>query len=297
MKRIILSLVLPALTIFSVMAMSDSRLRQNARFLSDRMAYELDLSPMQYDDCYEINYDFLYAINPFMDDVALGYYDAIDRYYEYLDYRNDDIRYVLSPAQYARFISLEYFFRPLYTSGRTWALRVHRVYTNRSFFYFDVPTGYRSYTGIHARRHYATGYYVTRYRHQPRHATPVYIRSGKAFRDNRRHDFGANLRQRNEDRSNNYRNERQNNRTLDSRYRDNSGNRNSPAINSRQQNSSNRSSQNSGRAQQQQQSRARQQSQGWTQQSSQSRTRSTNRSSSSTENNATNSGSSRVGRR
>ena len=40
-------------------AMSMSKMRQNARFLTDRMAYELNLTPMQYDDVYEVNYDFI----------------------------------------------------------------------------------------------------------------------------------------------------------------------------------------------------------------------------------------------
>ena len=31
-------------------AMSMSKMRENARFLTDRMAYELNLTPMQYDD-------------------------------------------------------------------------------------------------------------------------------------------------------------------------------------------------------------------------------------------------------
>ena len=34
-------------------AMSISKMRQNTRFLTDRMAYELKLSPQQYDDVYE----------------------------------------------------------------------------------------------------------------------------------------------------------------------------------------------------------------------------------------------------
>jgi hypothetical protein len=35
-------------------AMSMSKVRENARFLTDRMAYELKLTPMQYDDVYEV---------------------------------------------------------------------------------------------------------------------------------------------------------------------------------------------------------------------------------------------------
>lgn len=33
------------------------QMRQNTRFLTDRMAYELKLTPRQYNDVYEVNYD------------------------------------------------------------------------------------------------------------------------------------------------------------------------------------------------------------------------------------------------
>ena len=37
-------------------AMSNSRVRRETRFLTDKMAYELNLSTAQYNDVYEINY-------------------------------------------------------------------------------------------------------------------------------------------------------------------------------------------------------------------------------------------------
>ena len=80
--------------------MSKSKIRTSARFLTDRMAYELDLTPRQYDDFYEINYDFLYEANLVMDDVMRGYRDAIYYYYELLDRRNEDASYVLNYYQY-----------------------------------------------------------------------------------------------------------------------------------------------------------------------------------------------------
>ena len=43
-------------------AMSNSRIRKETRFLTDKMAYELNLSTGQYNDVYEINYDFIYSI-------------------------------------------------------------------------------------------------------------------------------------------------------------------------------------------------------------------------------------------
>ena len=94
-------------------AMSNSIMRKEARFLTDRMAYELGLNAMQYDDVYEVNYDFLNGVRYLMDDVVRGYGYAIDRYYNCLDVRNDDLHWILSDRQYHRFLQTEYFSRPI----------------------------------------------------------------------------------------------------------------------------------------------------------------------------------------
>ncbi|MBO4487504.1 MAG: hypothetical protein J5729_03995 [Bacteroidaceae bacterium] len=236
MKKIVMAALLALLSL-NMMATSDSRLREYARFLSDRMAYELDLTPMQYDDCYEINLDFLYATDRIMDDVVYGYIDAIDRYYDYLDYRNEDLRHVLDYGQYARFLNTEYFYRPIYTRSNSWYLRIYNVYSNRSFYYFDRPSGYLVYRGAHARRAYPNGYYSSRYSVDRRYRATVRIRDGRDYDMHRRTDFGANIRQRTEKpRANYYRNRDQRDRTSDPRYRnDRPANVNSPQINGRNQ--------------------------------------------------------------
>lgn len=234
MKKLILTLVLPLLTIVSVMAMSESKIRTHARFISDRMAYELDLTPMQYDDVFEVNYDFIYRINRVMDDVVRGYYDAIDSYYHYLDHRNDDLRFILSSSQFARFLAADYFYRPIYTNGINWSFRIYTIYSNRTFFYYDSPRGYKTYNGLHCREYYPNGYYVSRYTSYAHHASTVHIVGSNHFETHRRSDFGHNLRSRNENKVyNNYSNPNQKNRTKDDRYHDNSGNRNSQSINNR----------------------------------------------------------------
>ncbi len=246
MKKTLLTLALIMVAFTSqVFAMSMSNIRTNARFLSDRMAYELDLTPMQYDDCYEINFDFIYAINNIMDDVVYGYGDAVENYYRLLDYRNEDLRYVLSARQYARFITMEYFYRPIYTTGRNWAFRIHTIYSNRNFFYYDAPSIYHSYRGAHSRMHYHNDYYVTRHHHNEIHRAPEHIHGSSRYQDHSRNDFGAVRRDRNDNqrnRINNYSNPNQRNRTQDERYRDNSGNRNSPQINHRSENNGSRNS-------------------------------------------------------
>ena len=98
-------------------AMSNSKVRKETRFLTDKMAYELNLNTAQYNDVYEINYDFISGVRYLMDDVLRGEEWALNRYYDYLDIRNDDLRWVLSRRQYSRFMQAAYFFRPIYVSG------------------------------------------------------------------------------------------------------------------------------------------------------------------------------------
>lgn len=159
MTVLMLSISLPTMG-----AMSISKMRQNARFLTDRMAYELRLSPMQYDDIYEVNYDFINNIRYIMDDVVRGYPHAVERYYEYLNYRNDDLRWILSAAQYRHFMNADYFYRPVYTTATNWLFRIYRVYRNVSFFYFDRPHHYKTYKGGHFRTHFGNESYYKHHR-------------------------------------------------------------------------------------------------------------------------------------
>lgn len=53
-------------------AMSNSKVRKETRFLTDKMAYELNLNTAQYNDVYEINYDFISGVRYLMDDVLRG---------------------------------------------------------------------------------------------------------------------------------------------------------------------------------------------------------------------------------
>ncbi len=190
MKKTLITLALILSFASQMFAMSMSNMRNNARFLSDRMAYELNLTPMQYDDCYEINFDFIYAINDLMDDVVYGYGDAIERYYRLLDYRNEDLRFVLNARQYARFLALEYFYRPIYTTGRNWAFRIHSIYTNHSFYYYDVPSVYYSYRGAHSHLHFHNDYYTHRHHHHEIHHAPAHIHGTPHMHEHGRRDFG-----------------------------------------------------------------------------------------------------------
>ncbi len=185
MKKLLVTLAVAITGAVQAFALTPTAIRENARFLTDRMAYELNLTPQQIEDCYEINYDFIASINPIMDEVVYGYPEYIDRYYNYLDYRNDDLRYIMTEAQYLAFISLDYFFRPVYTYAGNWLFRIFDIYTNHRFFYYDAPLIYHSYYGGHGRHYFPHGYYGGgRYHHHVyAHPRPIHRRGG-------RHDFG-----------------------------------------------------------------------------------------------------------
>ena len=172
-------------------AMSNSKVRKETRFLTDKMAYELNLNTAQYNDVYEINYDFISGVRYLMDDVLRGEEWALNRYYDYLDIRNDDLRWVLSRRQYSRFMQAAYFFCPIYVSGGHWSFRIYVTYTNPNHFYYPRPYHYRTYCGGHNRVHYHN---VSYYR--GRHNYPTYngsfrIRDNKSYHTSRRSDFGS----------------------------------------------------------------------------------------------------------
>ena len=194
MKRILFLLFAVGLTAnMTVMAgMSTSKVRKETRFLTDKMAYELSLSTQQYNDAYEINYDFIYSVRNIMDYVARGYEWALDDYYEALDIRNDDLRWVLSDAQYRRFLGAGYFYRPIYVTGGKWSFRVYVNYPNRSLFYFGVPYHYRTYCGAHYRPHFHhVSYYRGRYTNFNHYSAPHRVRDQRVFHSYRRSDFGS----------------------------------------------------------------------------------------------------------
>lgn len=165
MRLSFLLIAMIAVNAVSFAAMSLSDIRREARFLTDRMGHELGLSNRQYNDVYEINFDFFFQVNEVLDDMVYGYDDAVDYYYYLLDVRNEDLMYVLRNRQYRRFIDREYFYRPIYMSGNTWGLRIYSHYSDRNYFYFSIPVNYHSYNGAHYRIHFTNSYYARLYTH------------------------------------------------------------------------------------------------------------------------------------
>lgn len=133
MKRTLLSLLLLIASTVQMMAMSYDEARQQAWFLTDKMAYELNLTPEQYDRVYEINLDYLMSIRTASD--CTGYYWS---------YRDTDLRYILFDWQYNLYRTLDYFFRPIRWIRSGWYYPVCEHY-RYGYYYFDRPTIYVSY--------------------------------------------------------------------------------------------------------------------------------------------------------
>lgn len=187
-KRFFMGMMLALCLAAPAVASGLGDIRVNARFLTDRMAFELNLTQTQYNDLYEVNYDFFSGIDPYVAAMARQEAYALDAYYRYLDERNDDLRWVLSSAEYVRFMALEYFFRPVYVLNRVCSLRIYQVYPNRSFFYFGRPAHYLTYCGGHSRRHLG-GRSFYRARHPKVYRHPVYAGNFHSRSDFRKHDF------------------------------------------------------------------------------------------------------------
>ena len=166
MRLALMFVALAAISAESLSAMSLNDIRREARFLSDRMGFELGLSNRQYEDVYEINFDFLYQVNEVIEDMVFGYDDAIDYYYYLLDVRNEDLMYVLRSGQYRRFVNRDYFFRPIHLVSNKWSMRIWSRYSDRDYFYFNMPVGYNSYKGAHNRIYFSLSYYANRYKHE-----------------------------------------------------------------------------------------------------------------------------------
>ena len=153
MKKYIFSLMLSFSSILSLSAMSYEAAREQARFLTDKMAYELNLNDQQYNDCYEINLDYLLSV------------ETADQIYgDYLAYRNADLRHILYDWQYTIFAAADYFFRPLAWLHNRWFFPIYRHY-HAGYYYYGFPAVYHSYRGGHGRFYHHDGYYVSRRPH------------------------------------------------------------------------------------------------------------------------------------
>lgn len=139
MKKLFVSFVLMIAFTVSSVAMSGSNARSIALFLTDKMAYELNLTEAQYQSVYEVNYDYF---------LSLG--GSRDLYGSYWNHRNADLYYILGNTKFARMKAMNYFYRPAYWRNQRFNYRIYSRYSNRNKFYFDNPSGSSDYNSGHS---------------------------------------------------------------------------------------------------------------------------------------------------
>ena len=134
-----IALTIMLLTAATGKAMSYEQARNEALFLTDKMAYELNLTDEQYEAAYEINLDYL-----------MGVASRDDVFGEYWERRNLDLSYILLEWQWNAFCAATYFYRPLYWNDGFWHFAVYARYPHRDYFFFGRPVFYATYRGAHA---------------------------------------------------------------------------------------------------------------------------------------------------
>ena len=149
MKKLFFALTMMLTTTMAASAMSYEQARNEALFLTDKMAYELNLTDAQYEAAYEINLDYLMGVT--------GRNDVFGTYWER---RNLDLSYILFDWQWNAFVAASYFYRPLYWEAGYWHFGIYLRYPHRDYFYFGRPHFYATYRGGHAwHAHGGHGYY------------------------------------------------------------------------------------------------------------------------------------------
>lgn len=159
MKKMIIAMVALLSTFFTTAnAMGYEQAREQALFLTDKMAYELNLDEEQYEAAYEINLDYLLSVNTY-DDV----------FSDYWIHRNADLRYILLDWQYDAFCAASYFYRPLWWDAGHWHFGIYARYPHRDYFYFGRPHFYVTYRGGHGWHHNGGhSWYHTNFSHSHR---------------------------------------------------------------------------------------------------------------------------------
>lgn len=130
--RLLTTLCLMLSLSLSTMAMDLGEARDRAWFLTDKMAYELNLTPEQYECVYQVNLEYF-----------LRQHTPSDCYGALWDFREADLRAVLFDWQYRLYTTVSYFFRPLRWVGQIVRLCAYERY-RPGYYYFRRPAYYTS---------------------------------------------------------------------------------------------------------------------------------------------------------
>ena len=135
-----MTLVMMMAIAISAAAMPYNTARNEALFLSDKMAYELGLTATQYEAVYEINLDYLLNVD-----------NRADVFGFWWDVRNRDLRLVLSTWQWERYMASTWFYRPLSWGTGGWTFSIYTRYATGRMFYHR-PAVYVTFRGGHSHR-------------------------------------------------------------------------------------------------------------------------------------------------
>ena len=135
MKRRLYTLVLTVSLALGLNAMPYSVAREQALYLTDKMAYELRLNSWQYEQVYQTNLDYFLSID-----------SEPQAYGAYWTYRNDDLYYILQDAQYRLYSTIDYFLHPIKWLNGGWHFTVCNHY-RPGHYYYKRPVAYVSYCG------------------------------------------------------------------------------------------------------------------------------------------------------
>ena len=141
MKKIIAVLAAMTLTV-GAFAMPYSSARKQALFLTDKMAYELNLTDGQYNAAYEINLDYFMNVDSDLD--IFGFY---------WDLRDSELRYILTRRQYRLYKATEYFYRPINWTSNAFSFLIYSHYA-RDRFFRPAPRVYVTYSSGHVYHSY-----------------------------------------------------------------------------------------------------------------------------------------------
>ena len=136
MKKMMILMAMMVTIATRAAAMSYTEARAEALFLTDKMAYELNLSNAQYEAVYEINLDYLMALSSHTDVLGSSWV-----------YRNHRLSYVLSSPQYDRYVAATYFYHPVSWTSNRWHFAVYSRYTDRTRLFRARPVAYNTYRG------------------------------------------------------------------------------------------------------------------------------------------------------
>lgn len=122
--------------IIGASAMSYSQAREQAWFLTDKMAYELYLTAPQVSAVYEINLDYIMNVD-FMGDIFGTYWER----------RTKELSFVLTRSQMHTFLATEHFYRPISWMNSSFHFVIYDRYPTRTHFYYSAPKVYTTYRG------------------------------------------------------------------------------------------------------------------------------------------------------